>query len=329
MNAFSYASPTTLDEAVKLLSAKWGETEVLAGGTDLVNLLKQYVVTPRLVVNIKNIAGIKGVQWMRTGARIGALTTLDDLVADATLTGKYPALVQAVDGVRSMQLRAVGTVGGDLLRRPACWFFRNGHGLLGRVGGKSGPVDGDNRFHAILGNSGPAYFVSGSSLAPVLISVGAKARIVGPGGDRTVDLADLYQIPQNPDQRENTLKPNEVLTHVIVDDGGWANGLYEARQRESLDEVLASAAAALKISGGSVSDARITLGGVAPIPWPSKAAADAIRGKAVTPEAAEAAGAAAVAGAKPLSMNAYKVQLAKVAVKRAILAAAGIKHGGF
>ena len=173
MEAFEYAAPNSVKEAVGLLSSNWGEADVLAGGTDLLSLLKEGVHTPKRVVSLKNVSGLKGV----SASRIGATATIAELLGSSSV----PAAVrQAAEGITSPQMRAMGTVGGELLQRPRCWYFRNGYGLLGKdAKGKSLAPNGENQYHAILGNKGPAYFVSASSLAPALIALEATVTVGG------------------------------------------------------------------------------------------------------------------------------------------------------
>ncbi len=324
MEAFEYASPKTRKEAVKLLAGRWGETEVLAGGTDLVSAMKDRISTPKRLVSLQHVAGLAGVEYSaRDGLRLGAMLTLRGMMDHPDVKRHYPALVDAAEGIRSEQLRHMGTVGGELLQRPRCWYYRNGYGLLARYEGKPLVPDGDNRYHAILGNAGPAYFVSPSSLAPLLIALGAKAKLFGPSGEREIPLENLFTTPTREGEREHTLKPDEVLTEIQVPAHHMASAaLYEVRQKEGLDWPLTAAAAVLHLEGGHVAGARVVLGHVAPVPWPSPEAEEALRGKSVSEETADAAGQAAVAKATPLSMNGYKVQLARVAVKRAVLKAA-------
>jgi xanthine dehydrogenase YagS FAD-binding subunit len=327
MKAFAYARPTTESEAVALLSPEWGRTELLAGGTDLLSLMDERISTPELVVDIKGIAGLHALEQHIDGLLIGALATLDDLL-ESDLLAAYPSLTQAAEGVAAMQIRSRGTVGGELCQRPRCWYYRHGYGLLGLDGGRSLPAEGDNRYHA---NRGPAMFVSPSRLAPALIALGASARIVGPGPDQVdvVPLEYFFVTPRAEGQRENVLQPNQILTHVLVPPAdGVRNATYEVLQMQGLDWPLASAAAALRIRGGVVREAQVVLGHVAPTPWVSSEAARALLGKPVTEETAAAAGQAAVARATPLSRNGYKVQLARTAVKRAVLRAAGLPEGG-
>ena len=323
MQAFEYTAPSSAKEAAGLLSSNWGEADVLAGGTDLLSLMKERIHTPKRVVSLKGVRGLGGIAASGGGVQIGAAATLDALLADATIAKSYPSLVQAAEGVTSPQMRAMGTVGGDLLQRPRCWYFRNGYGLLGKDSkGKSLVPEGENQYHAILGNKGPAYFVNASSLAPALIALGASVTLVGPDGEREVDVEKLYQTPKSDRDRETTIKANEILTMIKVPAGG-SNATYEVRQRQLMDWPLAAASVSLTMSGGTVESARVVLGHVAPTPWRSSEAERVLTGKSVSEDVAMQAGKAAVAAATPLSRNKHKVQLASVAVNRAILKAAG------
>jgi xanthine dehydrogenase YagS FAD-binding subunit len=259
-----------------------------------------------------------GIQKTATGLRIGATVTLDELTANAEVRTAFRSLHQAAMGVSSPQIRNMGTVGGDLCQRPRCWYFRNGFGVLATQNGKALTPDGENKYHAIFGG-GPAYFVSPSSLGPALVALGAKIKLVSAKGPREVAAAQFFLSPRDESTREVDLRPDEILTEVIVPLAATRNATYEVRQKEALDWPLATASVALKMKGTAVASAKIVLGHVAPTPWDAKDAAQALAGKTVTPESAEAAGKAAVAGAAPLSQNAYKVQLARVAVKRALL----------
>jgi xanthine dehydrogenase YagS FAD-binding subunit len=324
MEAFEYASPKSREEAIKLLAGEWGKTEILAGGTDLLSLIKDGAAHPDRLVSLKAVEGLGGIEYKDdSGLKLGAMTTIDELVSDDTVRAHYPALTDAADGIRSPQIRSLGTVGGELCQRPRCWYYRAGFGLLATYNGKALVPEGDNRYHAILGNAGPAYFVNPSSLAPVLIALGAKLSIQGPQGSRQVGVDKFFTTPTAEGQREYDLKPNEILTGISVPPADGAKmAIYEVRQKEALDWPLAAAAVVLTMDGETVKSARVVLGHVAPVPWPSPEAEAALAGKAVSEAVAEAAGQAALGKAKPLSMNGYKVQLARVAVKRAILKAA-------
>ncbi|HLV02042.1 MAG TPA: xanthine dehydrogenase family protein subunit M [Acidobacteriota bacterium] len=322
MKAFEYASPTTREQAVKALSSA-DNAVILAGGTDLLSLMKDRIITPGRVVNIKNIQQLKGIRSEGGGLRIGSLVTLDELLNDDNVKKNYPALIQAADGVRSPQIQMMGTVGGDLCQRPRCWYYRSGYGLLAQHNGRSMVEEGDNRYHAILGNQGPAYFVNPSSLAPALIALEARLKIFGPKGEREVALEDFYRIPSRNDEREYDLASDEILTEIIIPASGARNATYEVRQKEALDWPLAAAGVTLRMNGNQVEDARVVLGHVAPTPWISTEAREVLVGNQVSEELADRAGRQAVANARALSRNEYKIRLAHVAVKRAVLRATG------
>jgi xanthine dehydrogenase YagS FAD-binding subunit len=322
MKSFEYAAPATLKEATALLSDKWGETEIMAGGTDLVTSLKQQLTAPSRVVSLRNISEIKGLQTADKTLRIGATTTLGELAADKTVKEHFPALVTAAQGVGSPQLLAVGTVGGDLCQRPRCWYYRNGFGLFGKDGNTSLVREGDNRYHAIFGNDGEALFVCPSSLGPALVALGATVVVAGPKDKRKVPAAEFFRTPKNAEERETALKPNEILAEIELPIGALKNATYEVRHRHGLDWPYATASVAFQLKGGAVSDARVVLGHVAPVPWPAPDAAKALSGAKADAASAAKCGEAAAQGAKPLSKNGYKIQLVKVAVKRAVLAAA-------
>jgi xanthine dehydrogenase YagS FAD-binding subunit len=324
MQTFAYANPATLQEAFGHLGTRWGEADVLAGGTDLISLMKEHLHTPKRVVNIKNIKELEGIQKTGEGLRIGALVTMDELADNAEVKAGYKALADAAAGIPSPQIRHMGTVGGDLCQRPRCWYYRQGFGLFAMKDGKSLVPDGENKYHAIFG-SGPAYFVSASSLGPALVALNAKVKLVSAKGTRELAIAKFFVTPANENTREIAMRPDEILTEILVPAASIHNATYEVRQKEALDWPLAAAAVSLQMKGTTVGAARIVLGHVAPAPWESAAAAKALVGKSISQATAEAAGKAAVADATPLSQNAYKVTLAKVAVKRALLEAARVK----
>jgi xanthine dehydrogenase YagS FAD-binding subunit len=321
MQAFEYANPSTLQDALGMLGNKWGEADVLAGGTDLISLMKEYLETPKRLVNIKGIKELGGIQSTKTGLRIGAAVTVEELLENAEVRKSFPSLAEAARGIASPQIRNMGTVGGDLCQRPRCWYYRQGFGLLAMKDGTSLVPDGENRYHAILGNEGPAYFVSASSFGPALVALDAKVRLASASGHREIAASKFFVTPKNENSREIALLPNEILTDIIVPHEGTKNATYEVRQKHALDWPLAAASVALKMKGSTVSSAKIVLGHVAPTPWEATQAEQALAGKAVTAESAEEAAKAALADAKPLSGNGYKVQLARVAVKRALLEA--------
>ncbi len=332
MQGFEYVTPTKKEQVATLLGQ---QGSILAGGTDLLALMKDDVVTPNRLVNIKQIDGLRGATFHAgNGLRIGALTTIAELLESNELAA-YPMLTEALLEAASPQIRNLATIGGNMCQRPRCWYFRNGLGLMPTTpDGKSMVLQGDNRYAAILGNDGPAYFVSPSTLAPALIAYGAKIRLYSasaPGsGVRELPLENFFVIPKSSTELEHDLKPGEMVIEILVPPPAQnlKAASYEVRQRAAFEWPLAQACVTLETDGNTVKSARVVLGHVAPIPWISQEAAQALIGKSVTPETAMAAANAALAKAKALSHNKYKITLAKVAVKRAILQSAGQSSGG-
>ena len=324
MRSFEYVSPTTKAQAVSLLAGNWGQTEVFAGGTDLLALMKDDVLAPKRLVNIKQIKDLQGVSYNAQGLRVGALTNLGELADDANVKKNYPALAEALIEAASPQIRNMATLGGNLCQRPRCWYFRNGFGLLPKdETGKELIIEGDNRYHAILANDGPAKFVSPSTIAPVLIAYAAKIRLEGPKGKRELPLEKFYVVPKTETEREHDLQPNEIVTEVVVPPATNTKAAhYEIRQKEAFDWPLAVAAVALRMNGSNVQSARVVMGYVAPVPWISMEAEQALSSQNISEDTAQRVAAAALRNAKALSHNSYKVQLARVAVKRALLKAA-------
>lgn len=328
MRPFEYTAPTTYDQAVGLLDKTWGRTAILAGGTDLLSLMKDDVEQPTRLVNVKQVEDRTAMPHAITSANggvvIGGLRTIQDVADAASVRKLYPALAEACDNAASPQIRNMATIAGNLCQRPRCWYFRNGFGLLAMKNGKSLVEEGDNRYHAILGNDGPAKFVSPSSIAPVLIAYRATISIVGANGrPRQLALDKFFVIPNTEGEREHALAPNEIVVRIMLPaPTGVHAGTYEIRQKTAFDWPLASVAVAITMNGPTVKTARVVMGHVAPIPWLSEEAADALVGKSINEQTADAAAQAAISKAKPLSRNAYKIQLARIAVKRAILRAA-------
>jgi xanthine dehydrogenase YagS FAD-binding subunit len=344
MRSFEYARPETEAEAVEMLAEHGGNTAVLAGGTDLMNLLKRDVIQPARVVDIKNVASWRGIQPHDGGILIGANTTLDEINTSA-LAADYRSLIDVIDGIRAIQITSNGTLAGDLCQLPHCWYFRNGYGLLAMQDGESLVATGDNRYHAILGNSGPAKFVSASRFAPPAIAWDAKVRIVtrderqetrreskselstldsqlSTVREEWIPLEYFFQTPKTNSQGVTVLKPGQLITHVWLPAAGdTRSATYEVLELCGLDQPQAAAACCLGLDGGIVRRAKIVLGHVAPTPWIAHEASKWLVGQQLTPDVAETAGRMALSKATPLSHNGYKVTMAQTAVKRALLKA--------
>jgi xanthine dehydrogenase YagS FAD-binding subunit len=327
MNAFEWTSPRTLEEAVRLLQPSEAALErrpqPLAGGQDLLTVMQEGLARPSRLVNLKAIPGLahledRGIK----GLRIGALVTLTELAENAIVRERFPGLHAAAGAVGSPQIRNLGTVGGNLCQRPRCWYFRLEHVVCLKKGGDTCYAqNGENKYNAIFGG-GPSYIVHPSDLAPMLVALGATVVIFGSKGERTLPLERFFTLPNDADiLRENVLKPDEIVTRVDVPASPVArrSTYLKFRERESFDFAMASVAAAVELaSDGRIKEARLVLGGVAPIPWRVTKAEDLLRGKRADAETLAQAAEVALAGAEPLEQNGYKVPLTKTLVRRAL-----------
>jgi xanthine dehydrogenase YagS FAD-binding subunit len=326
MKAFGYVNPTTPQDAVAALRNA-GVARPLAGGQDLLARLKDDLDQPDRLVNVKN-ALESSITATGGGLTIGAAAKIIEVADNAQVARLYPAVADAAARVGSPQIRNQGTVGGNLNQRPRCWYFRNEEFVCFKKGGnRCFAIAGENQYHSIFGNAGPSKIVHPSSLAVPFVAYGARFRILGPSGSREVSAADYFTLP-TPEtvRKENILGDDELLTHVVLPPpGDVKSGHYEVRFKESRDWPMAFATVVVAMKGNTVASARVILGAVAPIPWRSEDAERALVGKPLNEETAAAAGEAAVRSARPLTGNAYKVQITMTAVKRAILQAAGAR----
>ncbi len=321
MKPFEYVSVTSARQASEALGTERGPAKVLAGGTDLLGEMKDYIETPSRLVNIKTIPNLDKIEYdAKTGLRLGALVTLARISEDKNIRQRYPVLVQSIDLSAMPQIRNAATIAGNLCQRPRCWYYRDEHTICLKKGGaKCYAVEGENQYHAILGG-GPCYIVHPSDPAPALVALGARVVIEGNGKTREVPLEEFFILPRQDVRRENILAQNEVITHVLVPPPapGTRSVYLKERERESYDWALSSAAVVLTPSGGNVGTARIVLGGVAPVPWRAVDAEKALQGQPLNATTVARAAEAALAGASPLHKNGYKVPLAQAVVRRAL-----------
>ncbi|MFA0748959.1 FAD binding domain-containing protein [Fervidibacter sp.] len=327
MRAFEYVKPMTVAEAVGELGRSWADAKILAGGIDLLGELKEGIIAPQRIVNIKGISGLRYIRFSeKEGLRLGALVTLEEIETHQVILQRYTALAEAAHSVGTPQIRNVGTIGGNLCQRPRCWYYRDEHTKCLK---KGGPMcfayNGENKYHAILGG-GPCYIVHPSDCAPALIAFRASVTVVSPRGQRTVPLEEFFVLPSRRLDHETILEPDEIVTEIQVPAPApnTRSTYLKFKERDSHDFAIVGAAVVMRLKGKVCEDVRIVLSGVAPIPWRSPEAEAVLKGKAITPELAEQAGKAAVAKAQPLSQNAYKVPLTQAIVKRAVLRAAGL-----
>jgi xanthine dehydrogenase YagS FAD-binding subunit len=323
MKNFQYTAARDVKQAVALLGDDWTGSRIMAGGTDLLDEMKERLVQPDRIIHLQS-APLGYVKSSPTQILIGAMTTLATLEAHPILQQKMPGLAQAAASIATPQIRNAGTVGGNLCQRPRCWYYRNNEFPCLKKGGSTCYAkDGASKYNAILGG-GPSYIVHPSDLAPMLMALNASVRITGPQGERVVALDKFFVLPKQNIERENILQPNEIVTEIIIPApaAGSKSTYLKFKERETQDFALASAAVSFQVQNGVMRNPRVVLGGVAPIPWRSAEAEKVLSGQKLTAQLAQQAADAALKPARPLRDNAYKVLLATTMVRRAILALA-------
>ena len=333
MKAFTNQNARTLEGAVALAqeALRAGQSvSFVAGGTDLLQLMKDRVVNrpgsgePDVLVNLTTVDGLDQVaSGGQDGTTVGGMITLSALSENPDIRDQFTVLAEAAESVATPQIRNTGTLAGNVVQRPWCWYYRNGFPCYKAGGNRCFSIAGENQLHAIFGG-GPSYIVHPSDLAPALVALDATFRIVGPEGERILPGSDFFVLPREDAEHENVLQDDEVLASVTLaaPRDGVRSAYHKVMDREAWTHALVSAAVVLDMDGDVCREARIVLGGVAPIPWRVPGAERLLAGQRVTPELAREVGAAAVAGARPLSKNAYKVPLTRRVVERTVLAVA-------
>jgi xanthine dehydrogenase YagS FAD-binding subunit len=329
MKAFANVNPRTLEEAVSVLarSRRDGTRAVVTGGgSDLLGLIKERLVLPDLLVNLKAIGGMDRITVDGDVTRIGGLMTLAAVGRDPVVKQQYRALSDAANSVGTPQIRNTGTLAGNVCQRPWCWYLRNGFPCYKNGGDQCFARGGENQLHAIFG-TGPSYIVHPSDTAPALVALDASFRIVGTAGERVVRARDFFVLPAQDPARENVLSDSEILVEIILPATRSATRItstYEkVLDREAWTHALVGAAVVLEMDGDVCRRARLVLGGVAPVPWDRPRVAALLEGQRITPELAAKAADVAVEDARPLSKNGYKVPMTRALVRRTLLALAG------
>jgi xanthine dehydrogenase YagS FAD-binding subunit len=324
MKTFSVSTPRDAKRAATLAAQarREGRTAYFnSGGTDLLGMVKDRLVQPDLLINLRQTAGAGRISTVAGGGlKIPGQITLEALAGDARIRKDYAVLAEAAETVATPQIRNFGTLAGNVCQRPWCWYFRNGFPCYKAGGNQCFSVTGENQFHAIFGG-GPSYIVHPSDTAPALVALDAHFRLTGPTGDRTVAASDFFVLPKQNAARENVLEEDEVLVSIQLPapQPGRRSAYHKEMDREAWTHAVVSAAVVLEMDRDVCRSARIVLGGVAPIPWRVTDAERLLAGQRITPELAAQAAEAALAGANPLAKNAYKVPLAKAIVQRATL----------
>ncbi len=324
MNRFTFVDCTTIGNALDELNQG---AIVKAGGIDLLDLMKDGIVSPAKLVNIRNVAELRGIWVSEQGLNVGPLTTLTELATHPQIRDRFTALSDAAGHAATPQIRNMATLGGNLMQRPRCWYFRSTDFDCRKKGGSDEchALQGENQYHAIMNNQTCA-MVHPSSTAVPLIAFGATVELTSKRGHRTVPLSEFYVSPEKSLINETVVKPGELITSVFVPSpaAGTRSAYQKYGEKESFDWPIADAGIVLTMAGKSCRNAAVVLGVAAPTPIRATGAEAVLTGKVIDEATARAAGKAAVAGATPLSQNGYKTVLFQTAVYRTILLAAGL-----
>ena len=327
MKPFAYHAPASLDEALSLLHdhAPNGTAAIrpLAGGTDLLTLVKAGVAAPDQLVDVRRIDGLSiQIRVDQQGVTLGALATLADVETGAALPEPYAALRQAAAEAATPQLRNMATIGGNLLQRPRCWYYRSHlfHCWL-KGGDECQARDGENRFHSLFGHDqSPCVAVHPSDPAVALAALEARVRVRGAQGERELPIGELFQFPTEERRTETVLRADELITsvHLPAQPDGTRSAYRKAMDRKVWAFAMVSVAVVLRVEQGKITHARLVLGGVANVPWRAHDAEQALLGQAPGEDLFTRAADASLAGATPLEHNAYKIPLAKTLIRRAL-----------
>jgi xanthine dehydrogenase YagS FAD-binding subunit len=328
MDSFEWVDATSVEHAVALLGATMepsGLVVAKAGGIDLIDLMKEGVVRPARVVNLRSIQGLDRIAFdQERGLSLDALVTLAQIESSAEIRGRYPALADAAHHAATPQVRNAATIGGNLLQRPRCWYLRNQYFHDEGVAAAAALAGGEHQYHAIFDNAECA-LVHASTPATALVAYGALVHLAGPcGRERAVPLAEFLRPPRFEQDRDTTIEPAEVLTRVTVPAVavGTRAAYHKQTERDSYDWPICDVAAVLEMKSDVVAAASIVLGWVAPTPRRASASEQMLIGKPLTEALARDAAARAVNGATPLAKNRFKVPVLEAVVRRTILAAA-------
>jgi xanthine dehydrogenase YagS FAD-binding subunit len=307
--------------------AREPDGEFLAGGTNLVDLMKLGIMEPDVLVDVRRLTSGEIEDLPDGGLRIGAAVTNSELAADRRVRSRYPVLSQALLAGASGQLRNLATTGGNLLQRTRCVYFYDTTTPCNKrePGTGCSALEGCNKDHAILGASRHCVATNPSDMAVAMTALDAVVLVRGPGGERRIPIAELHRLPGDEPQRDTTLEHAELITAVDLPplEFSSSSGYRKVRERASYAFALVSVAAALLVRDGAVHDVRIALGGVAHKPWRARKAEDALRGRPAAEESFRVAAEAELADAAPLRENSYKVPLARNVMTRTLLDLAG------
>jgi xanthine dehydrogenase YagS FAD-binding subunit len=328
MQTFSYVRAASLSDAIA--AAAQPDTMVIAGGTELLNWMKEAIVAPRRIIDLNGLPDLDRIEVDDRGLRIGALARMSDVAEHEMVRREYPVISQALLKSASAQIRNMASMGGNLMQRTRCPYFRAEVELpcnKRRPGSGCAAISGEDRFAAAFGGSEHCIATHASDVAVALVALDAVVQVQGPGGGRAIALADFHRLPGDAPDRETALDAGEIITAIEVPASAGARRSHylKVRERASYEFALVSAAVGLDLDGRDVREARIALGGVAPKPWRLRAAERTLRGTPLSDAPAlRRALEADLAEARPRRHNGFKLELARRAVVRALQTAGGV-----
>ena len=312
--------PKTLEEASILLQKAKGKAIPYSGGTDALSLLKEEIISPEEVINLKNIPNLTAIEYETgKGLKISGLVTITDIAENPLIAEKYAVLSEAANVIASPQLRNVGTLGGNLNQRPRCWYFRKDFDCIRKGGSICYAVDGENKYHCVIGG-GPCYIVHPSDMAVALLALDASVNIFSGKKSRTIPISEFFVLPDVNHLRENILEPGEIVTEVIVPElpANTKSGYYKFMERDVWDFAVVSVALVLTQNGDSIKNGKIAYGGVAPAPWLDKNINNLLKGLSLDDDSIEKAVSQVLKDADPLKQNEYKIPLARNITRKMI-----------
>ncbi|MBL1211834.1 MAG: xanthine dehydrogenase family protein subunit M [Ignavibacteriae bacterium] len=318
MKDFNYIQPDSLSQAGKYLSNRNNDAVILSGGTDLLSLIKENIYTNENVVNLKTIPNLNNIKYKKgEGLTIGALTKISDVAESKIIKEKFTVLAEAAKEIASLQLRNMGTVGGNICQRPRCWYYREDFDCIKKGGGECFAYQGENKYHCIIGG-GPCYIVHPSDLAVALTALDAKVKLFFDDSSRIIPIHEFFILPEDDYLFENILRDGEIVTEIIIPDlpDGAKSSYIKIKERETWDFAVVSAAAVISKKGSNIKSGKIAYGGVAPIPWTEEIINKSLKNLNADKNEIEKISKIILADAEPLEKNKYKVILAKNLVKR-------------
>jgi xanthine dehydrogenase YagS FAD-binding subunit len=321
MEHFEYLQPKTIKDASKMVTEKPEKTILYSGGTDVLGMIKDHLIFPEQIINLKSIPNLDKIEYTSgKGLRIGALTKLTEISHHDLINKKYSVLAQAAKEVASPQLRNIGTIGGNICQRPRCWYFRGEFNCLRKGGDICYAVDGENKYHCIIGGA-PCFIVHPSDTAVALLALDAVLKIFNGKKYKEVPINEFFILPETEVRKENILEPGDIITEIMIPDlpSNTKSTFIKIKERQVWDFALVSLAAVIRKSGNQIISGKVAFGGVAPAPWIEKSVNQKLAGLNLTKKTIDDLAELSFAEAIPLEQNEYKIIVARNLLKKALI----------